>query len=173
MPRGWAKEEVEATVASYFAMLHAQLSGTPYNKSERRRQLLPLLNDRSEQSIEFKHANISAILLELGRQYISGYKPRSNYQESRRRSMVHIRRSTYREMSSRSPRANQFDITCTGCLIFRNGRNFSRCVVRFPRLARSTPQTTWLGLAECRPSIEWHGFWWYRTNSASPGTPSS
>ena len=81
MPRGWAKEEVEATVASYLAMLHAELSGTPYNKAERRRQLLPLLNDRSEQSIEFKHANISAILIELGRPYISGYKPRSNYQE--------------------------------------------------------------------------------------------
>lgn len=62
-------------------MLHAELSGTPYNKAERRRQLLPLLNDRSEQSIEFKHANISAILIELGRPYISGYKPRSNYQE--------------------------------------------------------------------------------------------
>jgi len=81
VPRGWAREEVEATVASYFAMLQAELSGTPYNKAERRRQLLPLLNGRSEQSIEFKHANISAILIELGRQYIPGYKPRSNYQE--------------------------------------------------------------------------------------------
>ena len=81
MPRGWAREEVEATVASYFAMLQAELSGIPYNKAERRGQLLPLLNDRSEQSIEFKHANISAILIELGFPFISGYKPRSNYQE--------------------------------------------------------------------------------------------
>ena len=81
MPRGWAKEEVDATVASYLAMLHAELSSIPYNKAERRRQLLPLLNDRSEQSIEFKHANISAILIELGFPFISGYKPRSNYQE--------------------------------------------------------------------------------------------
>jgi Domain of unknown function (DUF3883) len=80
-PRGWAREEVEATVASYFAMLQAELSGMPYNKTEYRRQLLPLLNDRSEQSIEFKHANISAILIELGFPFISGYKPRSNYQE--------------------------------------------------------------------------------------------
>ncbi len=81
MPRGWAREEVEATVASYVAMLQAELSGIPYNKAENRRQLLPLLNDRSEQSIEFKHANISAILIELGFPFISGYKPRSNYQE--------------------------------------------------------------------------------------------
>lgn len=81
MQRGWAREEVEATVASYVAMLQAELSGIPYNKAEHRRQLLPLLNDRSEQSIEFKHANISAILIELGFPFISGYKPRSNYQE--------------------------------------------------------------------------------------------
>jgi hypothetical protein len=61
-------------------MLRAELSGTPYNKTEYRRRLLPLLQSRSEQSIEFKHANISAILIELGFPFISGYKPRSNYQ---------------------------------------------------------------------------------------------
>ena len=80
MPSGWAREEVEATVASYLGMLRAELSGTPYSKTEQRRRLLPLLQSRSEQSIEFKHANISAILIELGFPFISGYKPRSNYQ---------------------------------------------------------------------------------------------
>lgn len=81
MPSGWAPEEVEATVADYFAMLEQELRGQEYSKAERRRRLLPFLNDRSEQSIEFKHANISAILIELGFPYISGYKPRSNYQQ--------------------------------------------------------------------------------------------
>jgi hypothetical protein len=80
MPAGWSRIEVEATVASYFAMLRDELSGTKYNKSEYRRKLAPFLNDRSEQSIEFKFANISAVLLELQFPYISGYKPRSNYQ---------------------------------------------------------------------------------------------
>jgi hypothetical protein len=78
--RGWAREEVEATVAAYFAMLRDELSGTSYSKAERRRKLQPLLQGRSEQSVEFKHANISAILIELGFPFISGYKPRSNYQ---------------------------------------------------------------------------------------------
>jgi len=78
--KNWSKEEVEATVASYFSMLRAELSGTPYSKANHRRKLLPLLNGRSEQSIEFKHVNISAILIELGFPFISGYKPRSNYQ---------------------------------------------------------------------------------------------
>lgn len=80
MPAGWARNEVEATVASYFAMLRAQLSGELYSKTDFRRKLLPLLQSRSPQSIEFKHANISAILIELGFPFITGYKPRSNYQ---------------------------------------------------------------------------------------------
>lgn len=77
----WSHAEVEATVADYFAMLAKELTGVPYIKAEHRRQLTTLLNGRSAQSIEFKHANISAILLELHFPYISGYKPRSNYQQ--------------------------------------------------------------------------------------------
>lgn len=76
----WSSEEVEAIVADYLSMLASELAGTPYNKAAHRRALLPLLNGRSEQSIEFKHANISAALLDAGFPYISGYKPRSNYQ---------------------------------------------------------------------------------------------
>lgn len=76
----WTREEVEATVADYFAMLADELAGQPYVKAEHRRRLMPLLRDRSGQSVEFKHANISAILIDLGFPYISGYKPRGNYQ---------------------------------------------------------------------------------------------
>jgi hypothetical protein len=61
-------------------MLASEYAGTPYSKAAHRRALLPRLNGRSEQSIEFKHANISAVLLELGLAPIPGYKPRSNYQ---------------------------------------------------------------------------------------------
>ena len=77
----WSAEEVAATVADYFAMLEAELRGSKYNKAEHNRSLQMLLNDRSQQAIEFKHANISAVLIELGLPYINGYKPRSNYQE--------------------------------------------------------------------------------------------
>lgn len=76
----WSREEVEEIVADYFAMLRAELLGLPYSKSEHRRELARLLRGRSEQSVEFKHANISAVLIELGFPYIPGYKPRSNYQ---------------------------------------------------------------------------------------------
>lgn len=76
----WSKQEVEIIVDDYLSMLASELAGAPYNKRAHRRALLPLLNNRSEQSIEFKHANISAALLEAGFPYIAGYKPRSNYQ---------------------------------------------------------------------------------------------
>jgi hypothetical protein len=79
-PADWSRVEVEATVADYFNMLAAELVGVPYSKAAHRRKLVALLNNRSEQSVEFKHANISAVLIELGFPYISGYKPRANYQ---------------------------------------------------------------------------------------------
>jgi hypothetical protein len=81
MPNDWSREEVEATVADYLAMLASELAGVPYNKAARRRDLAKQLHNRSEQAIEFKHANISAVLVDLGFPYISGYKPRSNYQQ--------------------------------------------------------------------------------------------
>jgi hypothetical protein len=76
----WSREEVEATVADYFHMLVLELSGQTYNKSAHRRALLQKLAARTDASVELKHQNISAILIELGCPYISGYKPRSNYQ---------------------------------------------------------------------------------------------
>jgi hypothetical protein len=76
----WSREEVTAIVDDYLAMLASELAGTTFNKAEHRRMLKPRLADRSDQSIEFKHANISAALLQAGFPYINGYKPRSNYQ---------------------------------------------------------------------------------------------
>ena len=76
----WSKAEVDAVVADYFHMLTQELAGQQYNKTAHRRVLLEKLPERSEGSIELKHQNISAILLELGAPWIVGYKPRSNYQ---------------------------------------------------------------------------------------------
>jgi hypothetical protein len=73
--------EVEAVVADYFSMFSKELRLEPYNKAAHRHALSKLLNNRSEGSIEFKHQNISAVLIDLGFPYITGYKPRSNYQQ--------------------------------------------------------------------------------------------
>lgn len=76
----WTDEENDLIVADYFAMLAKDLAGRPYNKAQHRRHLMPLLQSRTEGSIEFKHQNISAVLMGMGEDVISGYKPASNYQ---------------------------------------------------------------------------------------------
>ena len=79
MAQDWTREEVEATVADYFAMLEAELRGKNYSKAEHNRNLQKIVR-RSRGSLEFKHENISAVLIELGCRYVDGYKPRRNYQ---------------------------------------------------------------------------------------------
>lgn len=81
MAESWSREEVEAAVADYFAMLLAENSGTPFNKAEHNRQLQRMLTNRTRGSIERKHQNISAVLVELRYPYVDGYKPLGNYQE--------------------------------------------------------------------------------------------
>ncbi len=76
----WSREEVEAAVADYFDMLARELRGESFNKAEHNRAL-QLLTGRNKGSVEFKHQNISAVLIELDYPYISGYKPRFNYQD--------------------------------------------------------------------------------------------
>ena len=76
----WSREEVEAIVADYLQMLTLELTGQSYNKTVHRRKLQEKLQNRSDASIEFKHGNISAAMIDLGFPYIRGYKRRSNYQ---------------------------------------------------------------------------------------------
>ena len=61
-------------------MLALELRGQDYNKAERNRELQRLLPARSRGAIEFKHANISAVMIEMGYPYVDGYKPRNNFQ---------------------------------------------------------------------------------------------
>lgn len=82
MAGNWSKSEVEAAVADYFDMLRSELTGQKYNKTAHRHVLMEQLNNRSDGSVELKHQNISAVLIEMGIPYIDGYKPRSNYQRT-------------------------------------------------------------------------------------------
>lgn len=76
----WSRLEVEACVADYLRMLTLELNGQRYNKTEHANALLRKLDGRGRPSVEFKHCNISAVMVELGYPYIIGYKPRGNYQ---------------------------------------------------------------------------------------------
>lgn len=81
MPQAWSREENDAIVADYFAMLEAELASAPYSKADHNRALAARIG-RSRGSIEFKHQNISAVLLGMGEAWIPGYKPASNFQGS-------------------------------------------------------------------------------------------
>ena len=81
MSNDWTREEVEIIVSEYFEMLLKEQSSIPYNKTEVRKNILPLLKNRSEASIEFKNRNISAVLARIGQPYIRGYLPAYNYQK--------------------------------------------------------------------------------------------
>jgi hypothetical protein len=80
MADDWSQKEVEIIVEDYLGMLALELRRQDYNKAERNRELQKLLPARSRGSIEFKHANISAVMIEMGYPYVEGYKPRGNFQ---------------------------------------------------------------------------------------------
>lgn len=80
MPAAWTLDEVEAVVADYFAMLEAELLARKYSKAAHNRTLQARIG-RSAGSIEFKHQNISAVLINFRQPFIPGYLPRQNYQQ--------------------------------------------------------------------------------------------
>jgi hypothetical protein len=84
MAEAWTDLEIDLIVADYFAMLIEELAGRPFNKAEHNRALQALLKDsaRNRGSIEFKHQNISAVMLGLGQPWINGYKPAANFQNA-------------------------------------------------------------------------------------------
>lgn len=84
MAEAWTDIEIDLIVADYFAMLIEELAGRPFNKAEHNRALQALLKDpaRNRGSIEFKHQNVSAVMLGLGQPWINGYKPAANFQNA-------------------------------------------------------------------------------------------
>ncbi|MFN2376360.1 MAG: DUF3883 domain-containing protein [Candidatus Binatia bacterium] len=94
MRRDWSEGENDAAVADYFEMLLSELAGQRVNKAEHNRMLRRSLDDRRAGAVEFKHGNISAVLIDLGCQYVSGYKPAFNYQQQLRDTVVrHLERN--------------------------------------------------------------------------------
>jgi hypothetical protein len=76
----WTRDEVESIVADYFSMLEAELSAQPFSKADHNRRLQSRIR-RNKGAIEFKHQNISAVLVNFRQPFIAGYLPRQNYQK--------------------------------------------------------------------------------------------
>jgi len=77
----WSDSEIDLIVADYFAMRRKEFSGEPYVKAHHNGVLQRQIG-RSKGSIEFKHQNISAVLMEMCEPWIPGYKPAKNYQRA-------------------------------------------------------------------------------------------
>jgi hypothetical protein len=77
----WSRLECELIVEDYLEMLAKESRFEKYSKTEHRRALREKLHGRSDGSIEYKHQNISAVLIRAGMVYVRGYKPAWNYQE--------------------------------------------------------------------------------------------
>jgi hypothetical protein len=77
----WTPEELELIVADYFAMLSHEINRRTYVKAHHNEALRRTI-DRSKGAVEFKHGNISAVLIELGLPILRGYKPAWNFQNA-------------------------------------------------------------------------------------------
>ncbi|GAA3530761.1 hypothetical protein GCM10022234_29960 [Aeromicrobium panaciterrae] len=75
----WSGAEIERVVSTYMGMLGAEMKSEPYVKAVAIRSVSDSTG-RSRGSVEFKFANISAVLDEMGLRFVAGYKPRPNYQ---------------------------------------------------------------------------------------------
>jgi hypothetical protein len=76
----WTEAEVASCVDAYFGHLRIELTGGTFNKSQLYRNLSERTG-RSPKSFERKFQNISAILDELGREWMSGLPPLRHFQE--------------------------------------------------------------------------------------------
>lgn len=80
-PGDWSDREIDLIVADYFEMLGMELRGETFVKAQRN-AALQAITGRSRGSIEFKHQNISAVLLRLGLPWVPGYTPMANFQRA-------------------------------------------------------------------------------------------
>lgn len=81
MAGNWSRLECELIVDDYLDMLDKECRSESINKSQHRQALKENLPGRTDGSIEYKHQNISAVLIRAGHVYVRGYKPAWNYQE--------------------------------------------------------------------------------------------
>lgn len=79
----WSDLENDVLVANYLDMLQQELRGEPFVKT-RVNESVQQSTGRSKSSVEFKFANVSAVLREMHHPYVRGYQPRSNFQDSLR-----------------------------------------------------------------------------------------
>jgi hypothetical protein len=77
MADNWSDEELAAAVSAYKEMASLEAAHKPYSKRDYYRKLAARFG-RTDKSFEYRMQNISAVLDELGRNWIPGLKPAAN-----------------------------------------------------------------------------------------------
>jgi len=109
----WTDTENDLIVETYLRMLSLELAGTTYVKREHNRQVRTTLS-RSHASVEFKWQNVSAVLLGMGLPWITGYKPKANFQGSLVDAVVRATRSHSLLSFSADPKSSVASDTSAG-----------------------------------------------------------
>jgi hypothetical protein len=92
----WQPGEIDVLVAAYLDLLASEIRGQRRVKADVVRDLASVLSVRTPGSIERKMQNVSAVLDELGLEWIEGYKPMSHYQKSLRGAVQDALRRNHR-----------------------------------------------------------------------------
>src|SRR5262245_8501630 len=77
----WADDEIGATVEAYFRLRNGDETGTKVSIYRRLAHQFP---QRTTKAFERKFRNISAVLQELGIDWVPGLRPLANYQQALR-----------------------------------------------------------------------------------------
>ena len=86
---GWSDEELAGAVDAYQVMLQSEAIRRPYNKRQIYRELSNRFG-RTDKAFEYRMQNISAVLSELGKPWVSGLKPAGNVGENVKQRIVEL-----------------------------------------------------------------------------------
>lgn len=92
----WTAAEIDATVAAYVDMLARHVAGEYFTKADVVRRLQAVMPARNARAVESKFQNISAILTEVGLDWMEGYRPLPHYQHALRDAVLTAVAGPYR-----------------------------------------------------------------------------
>lgn len=78
----WTEEETRLALRAYFLMFKQELAGEDYTKARHRDRAMKRLPARTPDSLEFKFRNVSAVLAEMGLDWLDGYAPREHHERT-------------------------------------------------------------------------------------------
>ena len=77
MQKAWQRNELEASVKCYMEMKRKEIGGIKFSKKKYYSELSKKF-ERTEKSFEYRMQNISFVFSEMGREWVTGLRPKQN-----------------------------------------------------------------------------------------------